>query len=106
MLFGKRRWWGEADDLDELVLKDSEVRVPFLESICAKRLNDADVVASMGFWLRFLIPMREGQNRGVPSMCWVLKFLNRCVLQSHRHRTSFHSILKTEAVQRYTRPCH
>jgi len=59
MLFGERGWWGDADDLDELVLENGEVRVAFLEGVGAKGLNDADVVAGMRFWLRFLIPIRE-----------------------------------------------
>jgi hypothetical protein len=51
MLFGERGWWRDADDLDELVLENGEVRVAFLEGVCAKGLNDADVIAGMGFWL-------------------------------------------------------
>ena len=59
MLFGERGRWGDADDLDELVLENGEVRVAFLEGVGAKGLNDADVVAGMRFWLRFLVRMRE-----------------------------------------------
>src|ERR1700685_2179462 len=59
MLFGERGWWRDADVLDELIVENGEVRVAFLEGVGAKGLNDANMVAGMRFWLRFLGPMRE-----------------------------------------------
>ena len=55
MFPGERRGWMDTENMDELVLKDSEVRVAFLEREGAEWLDDVDMVARMRLRLGFLI---------------------------------------------------